>query len=65
MVDTNHRIMLWNCRGSTSKAFIRLCNQYPKEKHSDILVIMETRVDPNNLVASEVRGYLGRLEFVL
>lgn len=49
MDSTNNKIFLWNCRGAGSPAFFRYCKQFVEGYHPDIVVCMETRVDPQRL----------------
>jgi hypothetical protein len=67
----HNKILVWNCRGAASTAFYRYCKQYVSTHHPGMLVILETRCDPQKLrqtflllgfdgfLASEVRGYAG------
>jgi hypothetical protein len=71
MMNTNHKILVWNCRGAASRAFYRFCKHYVTMTKPDIIVIMEIRTDPYKLrrsfellgcdgfVGTEVRGYAG------
>lgn len=44
--------MLWNCGGATNQAIFRYCKQYREVYHPNIIVIMETRIDPMKLSKS-------------
>lgn len=56
---------------SASSAFFRFCKQYMDSLHQDIVVIMETRIDPlkikgsfnrwgfDGFLCSEIRGFAG------
>lgn len=46
---TNNKIMLWNCRGAANKAFRRISRNYIWGVLSDIVVILETNMDPKKL----------------
>lgn len=52
MIQEQLNIMFWNCRGAGSKAFLRVCKNYTQEQHSDMLSIVETRVDLGKLCKS-------------
>jgi exonuclease III len=45
----NNKTFLWNCRGAASSAFYRSCKHYLDVHKPEVVVIMETRVDPNKL----------------
>jgi hypothetical protein len=76
MMNTNKRIMVWNCRGAANTSFLRYCKQYVTSWKPSMLVIMETRCDPNKLkrtfnllgfdgfLASEAVGYAGGIVVV-
>ncbi|XP_058748573.1 uncharacterized protein LOC131621549 [Vicia villosa] len=49
MIDKN-KIMLWNCRGASNKAFFRYCKQYVDNNRPSMVVVMETRCNPTNLI---------------
>jgi exonuclease III len=49
MITHNKKIFIWICRGAASSAFYRSCKQYMDSNKPDIIVIMETRVDPPKL----------------
>lgn len=49
MID-NNKIMLWNCRRSSNKAFFRYCKQYVDKNRPSMVVVMETRCNSTNLV---------------
>jgi exonuclease III len=49
MIYNNNKKKLWNCRGAASSAFYRSCKQYLDVHKPEVMVIMETRVDPNKL----------------
>ncbi|XP_058733248.1 uncharacterized protein LOC131604851 [Vicia villosa] len=54
--------MVWNCRGAASKYFYRYCKYYLDMYSPLMVVISETRCDPNILKGSfEKLGYDGRL----
>lgn len=72
MVNTlNNKIMMWNCRGGANRFFIRVFQNYFQQVHMNILVILETRMEPSKLdktfkllgfdilIGYEVRGYSG------
>lgn len=72
MTSALDKIFLWNCRGAANNAFYRFCKQHVDVYHPDILVIMETRIDPlkikknsfnllgfDGFLNSEVRGFAG------
>jgi exonuclease III len=75
MILQNNKILIWNCRGAASNAFYRFCKQYVVANKPDILVILETRCDPEKLRKTfnllgyngydftEVRGYAGGNSF--
>ncbi|XP_058775146.1 uncharacterized protein LOC131649401 [Vicia villosa] len=44
------KIMLWYCRGAANKAFFRYCKQYVDANKPTMVVVMETRCNPTNLV---------------
>jgi hypothetical protein len=49
MNSQNQKIFLWNCRGAASSAFYRSCKYYLDIHKPEVIVIMETRVDPEKL----------------
>jgi hypothetical protein len=65
------KIMVWNCRGAASTAFYRYCKQYVNNHCPGMLVILETRCNPDKLrktfqllgfdgfLAAQVIGYAG------
>jgi exonuclease III len=71
MISHNNKKNLWNCRGAASPAFYRSCKQYLDTHKPEVVVVMETRVDPNklaktfkllgfdNMQHTECRGYAG------
>jgi exonuclease III len=71
MFTHNKKIFIWNYRGAASSAFYRSCKQYMDNNKPDIIVIMETRVDPpklsktikllgfDDMYYSNCRGYAG------
>jgi hypothetical protein len=57
-----NNIMVWNCRGAASSAFYRYCNQYVVTWKPVMLVIMETRCNPDKLKKTfNLMGYDGFL----
>ena len=42
-------IFLWNCRGAKSSSFFGYCKQYLDNNKADIVIIMETRINPQKL----------------
>lgn len=53
-------IFVWNCRGAASSSFVRMCKQYLDTLRPDIVVVMETRVDPSRLRRSfQILGFDG------
>lgn len=48
MVENNN-IITWNCRGAAGKDFYRYVKQYIVVYKPNILVIMETRCEPNRV----------------
>jgi hypothetical protein len=75
-MNTQSKVLVWNCRGAASTSFYRYCNQYVVSHKPDILVIMETRCDPEKLrntfclmgfdgfEASAGSGYVGGIVLV-
>jgi hypothetical protein len=62
MMNKNNNIMVWNCRGAASTAFYRYCNQYVVTWKPLMLVIMETRCNPDKLKRTfNLLGYDGFL----
>jgi hypothetical protein len=71
MMITQSKILVWNCRGAANTSFYRYCKQYVTMYKPVMLVIVETRCDPNKLCrtfdllgydgfsATEVNGYAG------
>jgi exonuclease III len=71
MNSQNQKIFLWNCRGAASTAFHRSCKYYLDIHKPEVIVIMETRVDPeklrntfmllgfDNMHHSQCRGFAG------
>lgn len=71
MITQMNKIFIWNCRGAASSAFYRFCKQYMESSNPEILVILETRIDPlkikrtfsllgfEGFISSEVRGFAG------
>jgi hypothetical protein len=71
LMSTNSKIFVWNCRGAASTSFYRFCKHYVTLYKPIMIVIMETRCDPNKLrrsfsllgyddfSATEVQGYAG------
>ncbi|PNX73217.1 ribonuclease H [Trifolium pratense] len=71
MMSANSRIFVWNCRGAANTSFLRYCKQYMTTWRPVMVVIVETRCDPNRLkrtfnllefdgfLASDVDGYAG------
>jgi hypothetical protein len=67
----NSKIFVWNCRGAASSAFYRSCKQYMDNNKPEVIVIIETRVNPDKLSKtfnllgfdgmsySDCRGYAG------
>jgi hypothetical protein len=65
------KIMVWNCRGEASTAFYRFCKQYASLHKPVMIVIMETRCEPeklrrtfallgfDGLCATDVNGFAG------
>lgn len=49
MISHPNSIFLWNCRGAASPSFFRHYKQYLEACRPEIVVIMETRVDPGRL----------------
>ncbi|XP_058784715.1 uncharacterized protein LOC131659557 [Vicia villosa] len=50
--------MVWNCRGAASNAFYRYCKIYVDRFKPSMLVIVETRCDPNIITKSLMKlGY--------
>lgn len=76
MINPSNNIFLWNCRGATSSSFHRFCKQYLDVHHPDVVVVMETRVDPLKLqrtfgllgfdgfLSTDVQGYAGGIVVV-
>jgi hypothetical protein len=76
MMIMNSKIFVWNCRGAANTSFYRVCKHYVSINKPSMLVIMETRCDPNKLrrtfellgfddfAATEVRGYAGGIVVV-
>ncbi|XP_058741035.1 uncharacterized protein LOC131613378 [Vicia villosa] len=48
-MNTNIKIILWNCRGAAGKDFFRYSKYYTDVYKPEIFVCMETRCDPKNL----------------
>ncbi|CAL5188498.1 unnamed protein product [Lathyrus oleraceus] len=42
-MNIQHKIMVWNCRGTTNSSFYRYCKQYVEIWKPIVLVVMETR----------------------
>jgi hypothetical protein len=42
IMNTNHKIFVWNCRGAASTSFYRFCKHYVNLHNPIMLVIMET-----------------------
>jgi hypothetical protein len=71
MMNANSKIMVWNCRGAANTSFYRYCKHYVNDNKPIMVVIVETRCDPNKLrrtfkllgydefTATEVQGYAG------
>jgi exonuclease III len=49
MICQNNKNFVWNCRGAASSAFYRSCKHYLDIHKPEVMVIMETRVDPKKL----------------
>jgi hypothetical protein len=49
VMNNQNNIMVCNCRGAASSAFYRYCNQYVTTWKPLMLVIMETRFNPDKL----------------
>lgn len=66
-----HKIMMWNCRVTASKAFRRVCLQYLQNVKPSIMVILETHTAPtklsktfkslgfDKLIVTGIQGYSG------
>jgi hypothetical protein len=75
-MNTKNNIFVWNCRGAASTSFFSACKHYVSSYKPIMLVIVETRCDPNklkstfqslgydNLVATEVQGFAGGIVVV-
>jgi hypothetical protein len=71
MMISNSKLFVWNCRGAANTSFYRVCKHYVNIHKPIMLVILETRCDPNKLrcsfnllgfdefSATEVQGYAG------
>lgn len=71
MINMQHRLFVWNCRGVASTSFYRFCKQYVNSHHPEMIVIVEMRCEPaklrktcqllgfNGFIASDVNGYSG------
>lgn len=46
MMNTNIKIILWNCRGVVGKDIFRCSKYYADMYKHEIFVFMETRCDP-------------------
>lgn len=57
MINTTNSVFVWNCRGAASQVFYRFLKQYLDIHNPDIVVILETRVDPARL--QRTLGLLG------
>lgn len=76
MICQHTSILIWNCREVSSSGLYRTCKQYLDMYRPRILVIMETRCDPNKLektfqllgsdgwCCTNIRGYAGGLVVV-
>lgn len=76
MINPSNNIFLWNCRGAASSSFHRFCKQYLDVHHPDVVVVMETIVDPLKLqrtfgllgfdgfLSTDVQGYAGGIVVV-
>jgi exonuclease III len=61
-MNTQNNIMVWNCRGAASSAFYRYCKQYVNNWRPVMLVVMETRCNPDKLKRTfNLLGYDGFL----
>lgn len=49
MMNTNNKIMVWNCRGAASSAFYRYFKIYVDKYKPNMLVIVKTRCDPSKM----------------
>jgi hypothetical protein len=49
MMNTSSKIMVWNCRGAANTSFYRYCKHYVNDNKPIMVVIVETRCDPNKL----------------
>jgi hypothetical protein len=59
-MNNQNNIMVCNCRGAASSAFYRYCNQYVTTWKPLMLVIMETRFNPDKLKRTfNLLGYDG------
>jgi hypothetical protein len=56
-MNTQNRVLVWNCRGAASTTFYRYCNQYVTSHKPNILVVMEIRCDPEKLKYVSVNGF--------
>lgn len=49
MVSEQSNILMWNCRGYVSKAFLHVSRSYLRDCKLDNLIIVKTRVDLEKL----------------
>lgn len=58
MMNTNNKIMVWNCLGAANKAFFRYCKTYVDSYKPDMMVIVETRCNPDKIFEVHEKTWL-------